>query len=408
MSSSLTTFAHVKPTEVPFIERKAMKLTKRAKLLGVSLVLALSTSVVPAHAVDLQGSGATFVIPVVDSCKVGFAKKSGHSITYGAGGSSRGKTNADQGIGDFWFSDSAHTGSTRRDSVIHAPVVAAPIVVMHSLPARTQLYLSPETVAGIFSGQITKWNDPKIVADNNREITEVIYRKDSNGNVLKNAKGENQILRTQTKKIRYTLPNQPIKVFYRSDGSGTTNNFTRWLNNTAPSIWTKSANDAFTTSFPGDINASGVRGRVVGANGSQGVSLSTSQTKYAITYAEASFAKDYGLKTAAIKNASGNYALPTDPAVSAFLGESKADAKSGFFTFDYQTEEPGAYTLGIVSYMLLDTEPKDKARGKAVKEFAEYLMSSDCTDGDAKGKGYINLSGKLLDIAKAQVNKMKF
>ena len=57
--------------------------------------------------------------------------------------------------------------------------------------------------------------------------------------------------------------------------------------------------------------------------------------------------------------------------------------------------------------MLLDTGPKDKARGKAVKEFAEYLMSSDCTDGDAGNKGFITLSGKLLDIAKAQVNKMK-
>ncbi len=384
-----------------------MKTSKRARLLVVSLGLALTATVTPAHAVDRQGTGATFVIPIIDACKVGFAKKSDHSVTYGAGGSSRGKTNSDQNIGDFWFSDSAHTGSTRRDSIIHAPVVAAPIVVMHSLPARTQLYLSPETVAGIFSGQITKWNDPKIVADNNRQVKEVVYRKGPDGNVLKDKNGNNVILRERVKNIRYTLPNQPIKVFYRSDGSGTTNNFTRWMNNTAPSVWTKSANDAFTTSFPGDINASGNRGRIVGANGSQSVALSASQTKYAITYAESNFATTYGLKTAAIANASGNFTLPTGPAVSAFLAESKADPKSGFFTFDYATKEPGAYTLGIVSYMLLDTEPKDKARGKAVKEFAEYLMSSACTDGDAGNKGFITLSGKLLDIAKAQVAKVK-
>lgn len=384
-----------------------MQLSKRAKLLAVSLGFILSATVAPAHAVDLQGSGASFVIPVVDACKVGFAKKSDHTITYGAGGSGRGKSNSDANIGDFWFSDSAHTGSTRRDSIIHAPVVAAPIVVMHSLPARTQLYLSPATVAGIFSGEITKWNDPKIVADNNRSVTQVVYRKDIDGNVKKDKNGNNVVLRTRTKNIRYTLPNKEIKVFYRSDNSGTTNNFTRWMNNTANDVWSKSANDAFTTSFPGDLNASGIRGRLVGANGSQGVALAASRTKYAITYAESNFATTYGLKTAAIGNSAGNFTLPTGPAVSAFLAESTADPKSGFFTFDYATKEPGAYTLGIVSYMLIDTEPKDKARGRAVKEWAEYLMSADCTSGDAGGRGFITLSGKLLEIAKAQVNKTK-
>lgn len=384
-----------------------MQLSKRAKFLAISLGLVLSATVAPAHAVDLQGSGASFVIPVVDACKVGFAKNSNHTITYGAGGSGRGKSNSDANIGDFWFSDSAHTGSTRRDSIVHAPVVAAPVVVMHNLPARTQLYLSPATVAGIFSGEITKWNDPKIVADNNRSVSEVVYRKDIDGNVKKDKNGNNVILRTRTKNIRYTLPNKEIKVFYRSDNSGTTNNFTRWMNNTAKDIWTKSANDAFTTSFPGDLNASGIRGRLVGANGSQGVALAASRTKYSITYAESNFATTYGLKTTAIGNASGNFTLPTGPAVSAFLAESTADPKSGFFTFDYATKEPGAYTLGIVSYMLIDTEPKDKARGRAVKEWAEYLMSADCTSGDAGGRGFITLSGKLLEIAKAQVNKMK-
>ncbi|MGA1669633.1 MAG: substrate-binding domain-containing protein [Candidatus Nanopelagicaceae bacterium] len=384
-----------------------MQLSKRARFLAISLGLVLSATVAPAHAVDLQGSGASFVIPVVDACKVGFAKNSNHTITYGAGGSGRGKSNSDANIGDFWFSDSAHTGSTRRDSIVHAPVVAAPVVVMHNLPARTQLYLSPATVAGIFSGEITKWNDPKIVADNNRSVTEVVYRKDIDGNVKKDKNGNNVILRTRTKNIRYTLPNKEITVFYRSDNSGTTNNFTRWMNNTAKDVWTKSANDAFTTSFPGDLNASGIRGRLVGANGSQGVALAASRTKYSITYAESNFATTYGLKTTAIGNASGNFTLPTGPAVSAFLAESTADPKSGFFTFDYATKEPGAYTLGIVSYMLIDTEPKDKARGRAVKEWAEYLMSADCTSGDAGGRGFITLSGKLLEIAKAQVNKMK-
>jgi len=384
-----------------------MRISRRAKALVIFIATALSISLTPAHAADLQGSGATFVLGIVDSCKGPFATKSGHTVTYSGGGSGRGISNADANIGDFWFSDNPHTAASRRDSVIHAPVVAAPIVVMHSLPARTQLYLSPQTVAKIFSGEITKWNDPAIVADNNRSVTEVIYKKDAKGNVLKDKSGANVVLRTQNKNIRYTLPNQPIKVFYRSDNSGTTSNFTRWLNAVAPTVWTKSANQAFTTAFPGNIDASGVQGRVVGANGSNGVALNARQTKYAITYAESNFATTFGLKTAAIGNAAGNFTLPTSPAVSAFLGESKADAKSGFFTFDYATKEPGAYTLGIVSYLLIDTEPKDKVRGKAVKEWAEYLMSEQCVLKDADNKGFILLSGKLKEIAQGQLNKFK-
>jgi phosphate transport system substrate-binding protein len=343
----------------------------------------------------------------VDACKAGFAEKSGHTVTYGAGGSGRGIANADANIGDFWFSDNAHTGSTRRDSVIHAPVVAAPIVVMHSLPRSNQLYLSPVTVAKIFSGEISRWNDPAIVADNNRTVTEVVYKKDKQGNVLKDKNGENVILRTQNKNIRFTLPDQPIRVFYRSDNSGTTSNFTRWLNAVAPTVWNKPANQAFTTAFPGNLNASGISGRIVGANGSQGVALNASQTKYAITYAESNFASTFRLKSASIGNAAGNFTLPTSTAVSAFLAESKADSKSGFFTFDYATKEPGAYTLGIVSYMLIDTEPKDKARGRAVKEWAEYLMSEQCVLKDADNKGFILLSGKLKEIAQGQLNKFK-
>lgn len=384
-----------------------MRISRRAKALVIFIATALSFTLTPAHAVDLQGSGATFVIGIVDSCKGPFATKSGHTVTYSAGGSGRGISNADANIGDFWFSDNAHTAATRRDSVIHAPVVAAPIVVMHNLPARSQLYLSPETVAKIFAGQITKWNDPAIVADNNRAVTEVVYKKDASGNVLKDKKGENVILRTQVKNIRYTLPNQTIKVFYRSDNSGTTSNFTRWLNAVAPTVWTKAANQAFTTAFPGDINAGGNQGRIVGANGSNGVALNASQTKYSITYAESNFATAFALKTTSISNASGNFTLPTGPAVSAFLAESKADAKSGFFTFDYATKEPGAYTLGIVSYMLIDTDPKDKARGKAVKEWAEYLMSDQCVLKDADNKGFILLTGKLKEIAQGQLNKFK-
>jgi len=385
-----------------------MKISKRAKVFALSLATVMSITVVPAHAnVNLQGSGASFVSGVVDTCKTGYNKKTGNNIAYNPAGSSTGVRNADGNIGDFWFSDAAHLATTRRSSVINVPLVAAPIGILHNLPARTQLYLSPETLAGIFSGQITKWNDPKIVADNNREVSEVVYRKGPDGNVLKDKNGNNVVLRTVKKNIRYTLPNKDIKVFYRSDGSGTTNNFTRYLNAVAPSIFTKPANNAFTTAFPGDLNAAGNRGRIVGASQSQGVALNSGQTKYSITYAEVSFAAPNGLKVAAIGNASGNFVLPTSTSTSAFVGGGKIDDATGAVTFDYQTKEPGAYTLSIVSYMLYDTAPSNKANGKAVKEWAEYLLTEDCINGDAKATGFIVLTGKVRTVVEAFINRIK-
>jgi len=382
-----------------------MKISKRSKIAAVLAAAGLVFSSTPAHAVDLQGSGATFVAPLLEACKAGFAKTTSHSYTYGAGGSGAGQRNSDAGVGDFWFSDSAYRAGTRA-SIIHAPVVAAPIAVMHNLQTSRQLYLSPNTIAGIFAGTIKTWNDPAIVADNNRSVTEVIYKKDSLGNAKLDKNGNPEVLRTSKKNISMTLPNKPITVIYRSDSSGTTNNFTTYLNGVAKSIWTKAGNNVFTTAFPGDINAKDNIGRIVSANGSAGVASLAAKTKYSITYAEKSFADSNNLKIAAIGNASGNFTLPTSTAVSAFLGEAAVDATKGFFSFDYATKEPGAYTLGIVSYMLVDTNYADKSKAAAVKQLATYLMSEDCTGGSNASLGYVVIAGKLKQVAEAQVKKI--
>jgi phosphate transport system substrate-binding protein len=76
-------------------------------------------------------------------------------------------------------------------------------------------------------------------------------------------------------------------------------------------------------------------------------------------------------------------------------------------TFDYQTKEPGAYTLSIVSYMLYDTAPSNKANGKAVKEWAEYLLTEDCINGDAKATGFIVLTGKVRTVVEGFINRIK-
>ena len=382
-----------------------MKFSNKVKAIVLAAVVAVSGAT-PAHAVDLAGSGASFVVPLVEACKAGFAKKTGHSFVYTSTGSGTGKNNSDNEIGDFWFSDSAHTGAKKRSTIFHAPIVAAPIAVLVNLPAKKDIYLSADTVAKIFAGQITQWNDPQIVADNNRTVKSVIYRKDANGNARKDSKGNPIVLRNATKSIIYTLPNKPIKVVFRSDTSGTTNNFTRWMSGNAATIWNKPANDAFTTAFPGNINDTKNIGRIVGANGSQGVATLASKTPYSITYAEKQWGTSFGLRAAHIGNASGSFTLPDSAAVSAFLGEAK-QAADGIVTYDYGTKVPGAYTLGIVSYMLLETSYKNKEKGKAVVELAEYLLSPECSLG-AASTGFVVVEGTFLAKAKeliARANK---
>ena len=374
-----------------------MKFSNKAKAFAIAAVIAVS-SATPAHAVDLTGSGASFVDPLLQSCKAGFAKKTGHSYVYTSTGSGTGKKNSDAKIGDFWFSDSPHTASTKRSTIFHAPIIAAPIAVLVNLPAKKDIYLSSSTVAKIFAGEITQWNDPAIVADNNRSVTTTVYRKDASGNVAKDKSGNPIVLRKSTKSIYYTLPNKPIKVVFRADGSGTTNNFTKWLNGVAPSVWTKPGNDAFTTAFPGNINDPKNIGRIVGANASQGIATLTAKTPYSITYAEKNWGDAYGLRSAYVSNASGNFTFPESAATSAFLGEASQDA-NGIVTYDYSTKVAGAYTLGIVSYMLLETNYADNAKGAAVKQLAEYILSPECSGLDPKA-GYIVISGAFLAKAK--------
>jgi phosphate transport system substrate-binding protein len=296
-----------------------MKFSNKVKAIVLAAVVAVSGAT-PAHAVDLAGSGASFVVPLVEACKAGFAKKTGHSFVYTSTGSGTGQTNSDNEIGDFWFTDSAHIGAKKRSTIFHAPIVAAPIAVLVNLPAKKDIYLSSTTVAKIFAGEITQWNDPAIVADNNRTVKSVVYRKDANGNAKLDSKGNPIVLRNASKSIIYTLPNKPIKVIFRSDGSGTTNNFVGFMRGVAPTIWTKPANNAFTTSFPGNINDPKNIGRIVGAGQSQGVASLAAKTPYSITYAEKQWGVQFGLRSAYIGNASGNFALPESSAVSAFLG----------------------------------------------------------------------------------------
>lgn len=371
-----------------------MKLSKSIKVLGAVIAVAVLAAPSAVAAVSLTGAGATFPGPIIEACKAGYNKETGNTFTYGLGGSGAGRTASDKQTGIVNFSDTPHLAA--REGVIHIPVVAGPIAVMYNIGNQKPLYLSPATVAGIFGGTITRWDDAKIKADNNRAVKEVIYKQDSKGNVVKTKAGKPVVLNTVTRNIRYTLPPQPIKVIYRSDSSGTTGAFTAALNGAAPEVWTKAGNNAFATTFPGTLNDKANLGRISGFSGSAAVAAAAAKTRYSITYAESSYAKDNGLAIASIKNEFGNWQAPTSGGVSAFLSAAKVSDK-GIVTFDYKTKDPGSYLFGTTSYALVDTKQKDAETAKAVKDLLTYLLDPKCPQTDPKQE-FTTITGSLRDI----------
>ena len=380
-----------------------MKVSMLAKSAAVALVFGLVAST-PAHAVDLQGSGASWPALMIEACKAPFAAAGSNTYLYTSNSSGEGQTASDKSLGDFWMSDSPYTAATRRASLIHVPLVAGPIAILHNLPSRNTLSLSASTIAGIFAGTITRWNDPAIIADNNRPYDKIYY-KTKNGVIVKDANGNQIIERTVPTTTRYTLPDKPIKVIYRNDSSGTVDNFTKYLYKSAPTVWTKANNKVFTTSFPGDINAPANLGRMVGAAKSSGVALQAGKTPYSITFAETNYAVANKLKIANVINPAGNSVAPDAIGTSAFLASATQDA-NGFLTYDYASKEKGAYPLGIVSYLLADTAYPDKTRAAAVKAFANFILSPACALDKGSSLGYAVISGSLLAKSQALIAKI--
>lgn len=355
---------------------KYMKITKKwifailiiiAAIIAALLFSARPTSTKSNATINLTGAGSTFAIPLLDSCKAGYTSATGNTFTYTGGGSGAGRTASDKGINDFNFSDTPHTASTRLATVIHVPVIAAPIAVMYKLNLAQPLKLSAPTIASIFGGTITKWNDAAIAAEN----------------------------------AGVSLPANTIQVIYRSDASGTTGNFTNFLHGMAPSVWTNVGSNDFKSGFYGKLDSVVNLGRVVGAAGSSGVTALAGNTPNSITYAEKSYAKAAGLSIADIKNAAGNFQAPDAAGTSAFLGSAIVNS-NGYLTFNYNTTTANAYALGIVSYALVDTKSKNSA---AIKSFLNYILDPKCPASNPSLE-YAPITGPLLTIDKAQIAKI--
>jgi len=381
-----------------------MKVSTFKKAAAAGAVAALLIAQPAMADVALTGGGSSFASPLFDACKADFASANkGLSVNYASSSSGTGRNNSDAGLGDFNFSDTAHTAATKKATVIHVPALAGAIGVMYNLayPPRDGVNLSASTLAKIYAGKITMWNDDAIKADNNRTISVPVYKKDANGiPVLKN--GKPVLLKNKSVTSRWTPPAQKIVVIYRNDSSGTVGNFTAALNGIDPTDWPKAGNNSFTATFPGNLNDTANLGRIVGTSGSAGVAALAAKTPYSIAFAEKNFALANKLGLAKISNQSGAFVSPDAEGVSAFLGEATVDAAQGTLKMNYTTTNAGAYILGITSYALVDTKTPN---GKEVKTLLNYLLSPACAQKDP-ALGFALVSGKLLTVANAQIAKI--
>ena len=380
-------------------------------------VAALFTSSTPAFAAQLNGSGATFAIPLIDACKVDFNKDTGHTINYTGGGSGKGRTDFSGNLVNFAGSDTPYT-SGEPANIVYAPIYAAPVAVMYNLPTiKESIYLSPATIAQIFSGYITNWDDKLIAADNERTVKTPIYKtvkktvKDKNGkNVTKTVpaldkKGKPVITGYDEKVVNIDLPKLPITVWYRTDSSGTSGVFTDFLRGANAGdnsrLWPKAANNTFANATPNNISTFF---NFQGGSGSAAVAAGVVGKAGAIGYGEVSFATDNKLGVAYVQNAAGEFAKAGAAGVSAFLGGGTINA-NGTVTVDYKKSIPGAYPLGTTSYGLAYASGKDATTQKLVADWFTYVL--DKCPGKYPEKGFAQITGPLYDKAKSQIAKIK-
>lgn len=380
-------------------------------------VAALFTSSTPAFAAQLNGSGATFAIPLIDACKVDFNKDTGHTINYTGGGSGKGRTDFSGNLVNFAGSDTPYT-SGEPANIVYAPIYAAPVAVMYNLPTiKESIYLSPATIAQIFSGYITNWDDKLIAADNERSVKTPIYKtvkktvKDKNGkNVIKTVpvldkKGKPVITGYDEKVVNIDLPKLPITVWYRTDSSGTSGVFTDFLRGANAGdnsrLWPKASNNTFANATPNNISTFF---NFQGGSGSAAVAAGVVGKAGAIGYGEVSFATDNKLGVAYVQNAAGEFAKAGAAGVSAFLGGGTINA-NGTVTVDYKKSIPGAYPLGTTSYGLAYASGKDEATQKLVADWFTYVL--DKCPGKYPEKGFAQITGPLYNKAKEQIAKIK-
>jgi phosphate transport system substrate-binding protein len=312
---------------------------------------------------EIAGAGSTAQQAAQEAWIANFENEnSGVTISYDPVGSGGGREQFIAGGVAFAGSDAALTeeegeikGAMKRcepGKVIEVPDYISPIAIIYNLPEVEGLQLSPETLARIFNQEITAWNDKAIAADN----------------------------------PGVELPSTRITPVNRSDESGTTQNFTEYLSEVVPKVWTHEVS--------GDWPVKGGEA----ASGTSGVVEAVTAGEGAIGYADASQAGENEIAKIKVGE---EFAEPTPEAAAKILEESPEDkalaADEYMFPFklDHRTETSGTYPIVLVSYILACTKYGSAGEAEVVKAYLEYAISPEGQEAAAENAGSAPLSSAL-------------
>ena len=354
-----------------------MKLGRKIAI-GVVTALALSstTAGVSQAATSVTGSGSTFIKNLFDACAPTFNDTlEDTTVSYSGGGSGAGRTAFSDGTTNFAGTDSKY-GSTAPfppADYVYVPIIAGPVAIMYkNSDVSGALKLSSTTLAKIFAGTITNWDDAAIKTDNG---------------------------------FAAVLPTKTIKVVYRSDSSGTSEGFTKYLAAQEPTIWTKAGSSTFTSATP-TFGSTSVPANFTSKSGSDGVTNGVAATDGSISYVELSYqleAQADGVKAAYIKNVSGSYIKPTSvssAAAASAIPAANFDQATGWINPDFTTTVATAYPITIFSFGI--AHKTYSPANDVVKGFLTYAMQP-CASAQAASLGYAQLTSTALTFAKKQV-----
>ncbi len=287
-----------------------------------------------AHATDVTGAGSSFVFPVVSKWSQDYSKASPNRINYQSIGSGGGIAQIKAATVDFGASDAPLSAEDLQAAGLgQFPSVIGGIVPVVNIEGVEpgKLKLDGATLAKIFLGDIKKWNDPAIVALN----------------------------------ADVKLPDQAITVVHRSDGSGTSFNFTNYLSKVSPE-WNEKLKFGTTVQWPAGV----------GGKGNEGVSAYVKQIKGSIGYVEFAYALQNKMAHTQLKNAAGKFVEPSAKAFGA-----AADTADWASAKDFNlimTNAPGeaAWPITATTWIIMYKTPKNAEQSKAAFDFFKWSLEN--------------------------------
>lgn len=308
---------------------------------SLSLLLSAFCLSTAAHAVDVTGAGSSFVFPVLSKWSQGFSEKTGNRINYQSIGSGGGIAQIKAGTVDFGATDAPmSTDDLQKGGLGQFPTIIGGIVPVINVEGIEpgKLKLDGPTMAKIFMGEIKTWNDPAIAALN----------------------------------PGMKLPEGAITVVRRSDGSGTSYNFTNYLAKVSPE-WKEKYNFGTTVNWPVGV----------GGKGNEGIAAYVKQIKGSIGYVEYAYALTNKMTHVQLKNAAGNFVQPEAKSFQA--AAATADWKSAKDFNLLMTNAPGAdaWPITATTWIVMYKEPKNEERSKVAFDFFKWSLEHGQKDAAA-------------------------